>query len=264
MQDQNRELNEPQEPKSRLALQFDIGHSELASLCARMQAVIAEHSKKGLSAGMIAVIMTRIIKEAIDLKFENKPLSSEHLVLSHDTSEPSLDIFKAKIVRGMFLTFIEHPHGLPGLFDTLSGIAASGIGIGSFHLPGSGKTIKLKDLQTYYPDSTSLRSAQIDLMRRFLVPEQMLGFASARLGLYCILTGCSLLQVYAAVAQLNSQCSGIQTDTTEDLKNASEIVYQKFSADSEQLKRFLNQNLFKVLFEELFTRESTVFSIFNL
>ena len=53
-------------------------------------------------------------------------------------------------------------------------------------------------------------------------------------------------------------------DNEEALQKAMLMVEERFSQKSERLHRFLNQNLFRVLFEELFNHESTVFSIFSL
>lgn len=260
MQDQTHEQDQPH---SRLALQFNIGHSELTALCCRFQTAISQGAEKGLSAGMIAVTLIRIIKEAIDLKFENKILSAEHLILAHDARDPEFNSLKANIVRGMFLTFIEHKHGLPGLFDILGGIAAAGLGYGSFCPPGSDRKVKLSELIRFYPEPAALRIAQIDLMRQFFTPELMGGFASARLGLYSMLTGCSLLPIYAASSTLIAEQAEGKVCLVPDLKIVSEMVKERFCPESEHLKRFLAQNLFVVMFEELFTHESTVFSIFQ-
>lgn len=263
MQDQRQEQEQKQDqPHSRLALQFTIGNSELVAICNRLQTAIIQGAESGLSTGMIAVTLIRIIKEAIDLKFENKQISAEHLVLAHDSREPELNKFKANIVRGMFLTFIEHKHGLPGLFEILGGIAAAGLGIGSFCLPGSDRKIKLSELAKFFPKPAILRQAQIELMQKFFVPERLAGFASARLGLYSMLTGCSLLPFYAASATLNTEQTPGKAEVVPDLQAVSDMVTERFSPESERLKRFLAQNLFVVMFEELFTHESTVFSIF--
>ena len=123
---------ENQNRSCRLALQFHIDNDEINALCARFRTAVIEGRNKGYSCGMIAVMLTRIIKEAIDLKFEKKPVSAEHLVLAHDSHEPEFNKFKASLVRGMFLTCIEHPQGFPGLFEILAGIASAGMGYGSF------------------------------------------------------------------------------------------------------------------------------------
>jgi hypothetical protein len=47
------------------------------------------------------------------------------------------------------------------------------------------------------------------------------------------------------------------------VQNAEKMVEDRFLATSETLKRFINQNLFRVIFEELFNYESTVYSIYS-
>lgn len=260
MQDHRREQNES---PCRLALQFIIGFDELTALCERFKAAILDGSQKGFSPGMIAVTLTRIVKEAIDLKFEKKLISPEHLILAHDAKEPELNRFKANIVRGMFLTFIEHKRGFPGLFDILGGIAAAGLGFGTFCLPDSNRKVKLSELARFYPDKNILRDAQIKLMLDFFTPEKLSGFASARLGLYSMLVGCSLLPFYSAAAAMSAESADSTAIITPDLHAISQTVMAKFHPGSERLQKFLAQNLFVVLFEELFTHESTVFSIFD-
>jgi len=256
MQDQRQESKSS---TTRLALQFSIEKKELQALCNRFQTAIAKGEQNGYSTGMIAVKLTRVIKEAIDLKFEKKEISAEHLVLAHDSNEPPFNKFKASIVRGMFLTFIEHPRGFPGLFDIFAGIAAAGLGYGSFTLPGTDKKIKLSAIRSLCPEEVWLRTTQIELLKRLLTPERLGRFASARIGLYSLLVGASLLPFYAAALGATDR----QVSPPEPEK-AIHMVLERFSADSEHLSKFLNQNLFVVLFEELFAHESTVFSVFKL
>ncbi|MDD3148803.1 MAG: hypothetical protein PHD82_16025 [Candidatus Riflebacteria bacterium] len=246
----------------RLGLQFRIEVDELKALCARFQSAIADGKAKKLSTGMIAVMLTRIIKEAIDLKFENKPVSAEHLVLAHDSHEPEFNRFKASLVRGMFLTFIEYPQGFPGFFEIISGIAAAGLGYGSFFVPGTDKKMKLSEIKSYYPEQAWLDTVCIDLMERLLVPENLCRFASARIGLFSLLVGCALLPFYAASVNILEHKS--DSNSTPDAEKVMAMVTERFNPESDRLKKFLNQNLFVVLFEELFSHETTVFSIFKL
>ena len=248
----------------RLALQFHIEVDELQALCARFQSAIADGKRQSLSTGMIAVMLTRIIKEAIDLKFEKKPISAEHLVLAHDSHEPDFNGFKASLVRGMFLTFIEHPQGFPGFFEILSGIASAGLGYGSFMVPGTDRKMKLSEIKTYYPEQAWLDRTCIELMEKLLVPEKLCGFASARIGLFSLLVGCALLPFYAASARITDSMNDGNVEFEPDPQKVMNMVSERFSPDSDRLQKFLNQNLFVVLFEELFTHETTVFSIFKL
>lgn len=245
----------------KLALQFNIDPSELESLCQIFQNSLAAGIKKSLSPGMQAVLLTRLLKHSIDLKFENKVILADSLPVINDQQEPPLNTFKARVVRGMFLTFIEHERGFPGVFDSLAGITSVGLGAGSFKLPGSDRKVKLSELQKSYPPAAAVASDQITLMQKLLQPGVLAGYPNIRTGVYSLLSGCSLLPFYAAVAKMGS-ANGIDDD--EALCNAAATVEERFSYESERLHRFLAQNLFRVMFEELFNHESTVFSIFSL
>ncbi|MBU1109013.1 MAG: hypothetical protein KKB51_20205 [Candidatus Riflebacteria bacterium] len=245
----------------KLALQFSIELSELEALCALFQNSLTAGIEKSLSVGMQAVLLTRLLKHSIDLKFEEKIIGPDSLPVISDHLEPQLNTFKARVVRGMFLTFIEHEHGLPGLIDSMAGIASVGLGAGSFRLPGSNEKVKLSQLQKNYPEAALVGRAQVGLMQKILCPSNLTGFPNVRTGLYSLLTGCSLLPFYAAVAKM---CSAEPIDDAESLRQASAMVEERFSHESERLRRFLAQNLFRVMFEELFNHESTVFSIFSL
>lgn len=244
----------------RLALQFNLDVTELDALCKTLQILIEKEVKNGLPVAMIAVFITRTIKNAIDMKFEEKRLIETACPFVDEHKEPTINVFKANIVRGMLITFIEHPRGYPGFFDIVSGIAASGLGIGNFRLPETGNLVKLSELQKNYPDRLTLQNAQIKLLQQLLTPESIAQFPNVRIGIYSLLTGCALLPFYAAALKLNSTSSG---NVEEDLDLASEMVKQRFAGSSERLQKFLAQNLFRVLFEELFTHESTVFSLYN-
>ena len=259
MQDQKSTLSGKQSLK--LALQFIIEPSELEALCRIFQNSLTAGLEKSLSPGMQAILLTRLLKHSIDLKFEDKIIEPDSLPVIHDHQEPPLNTFKARVVRGMFLTFIEHERGLPGLIDSMAGITSVGLGAGSFKLPGSDRKVKLSELQTNYPESTLFAQAQVGLMQKMLCPENLVGFPNVRTGVYSLLTGCSLLPFYAAVARMSSD---EPIDDAEALQRASAMVEERFSHESERLRRFLAQNLFRVMFEELFNHESTVFSIFSL
>lgn len=244
----------------KLALQFNLDADELDALCKTLQIIIEKEANNGLSAAMIAVFITRTIKNAIDMKFEEKRLVETGSPFVYEYKEPPLNAFKANLVRGMLITFIEHPRGYPGFFDIVSGIASAGLGIGNFRLPETGNFAKLGEIQKNYPDKQLLMQAQVKLMQQLLIPEIIGQFPNIRIGVYSLLTGCALLPFYAAALQLNSTNSG---NTEELLIKASEMVKERFSGSSERLQKFLAQNLFRVLFEELFTHESTVFSLYN-
>jgi len=245
----------------KLALQFCIEPLELESLCHIFQSSIAAGIEKSLSPGMQAILLTRLLKHSIDLKFEQKIIHVDSLPVINDHQEPQLNTFKARVVRGMFLTFIEHERGFPGLIDSMAGITSVGLGAGSFKLPGTDRKVKLAELQTNYPPVGQVATSQIALMQKLFVPGNLIGYPNVRTGVYSLLTGCSLLPFYAAVIKMSSES---MPDDEEALQKAMTMVEERFSHQSERLHRFLNQNLFRVMFEELFNHESTVFSIFSL
>jgi hypothetical protein len=246
------------EPRIKLALQFSIEQQELEVICQAMQDLIAMESAKGLSSGLIAVMLTRLLKHAIDMKFDKRPIIDISLPGDH-FREPEYNSFKANVVKGMFLTFIEHDKGFPGFFDIVAGIASGGLGLGKIKLPDDERRITLEELARYYPETEALRNAQIKLMQDLLTPANLMLFPNTRIAVYSLLTGCALLPFYAAAIKYREQ----EIETSALLEKASAMVSQRFTGNSERLQRFLAQNLFRVLFEELFTHESTVFSIFN-
>lgn len=244
----------------RLALRFKINSDELQSFCNNIIRLIDDEAGKGQSAGMVAVKITRAVKHAIDLKFEDKPIvEAEHPVV-HEGKDPDFNSFKANIVRGMFITFVEHPRGFPGFFDIVSGIAAAGLGIGKIKLPGGEKTIRLEEIKKYYPDHETVTPAQIRFFKQMFTPANLASYPNLRLGTYTILTGGALLSFYYASEKLQQIDEKSHEQLIEAALNAAE---GKFSGSSECMQKFFSQNLFKVLFEELFTYESTVFSIFQ-
>jgi hypothetical protein len=245
----------------KLALQFSIEPSELEALCCIFQNSISAGIEKSLSPGMQAVLLTRLLKHSIDLKFEQKAIHADSLPVINDQQEPQLNTFKARVVRGMFLTFIEHERGFPGLIDSMAGITSVGLGAGSFKLPGTDRKVKLAELQTSYPPAELYGTCQISLLQKLFVPANLVGYPNVRTGVYSLLTGCSLLPFYAAVVKMSDESA---PDNDEALQKAMLMVEERFSHKSERLHRFLNQNLFRVMFEELFNHESTVFSIFSL
>lgn len=246
--------------KFKLALQFTIDAGELDALCKAIQSLIDTESDKGSSGGIIGVLITRMIKHAIDMKFEEKLLFESLDSFTHDHKEPQLNVFKANIVRGMLVTFIEHPVGYPGFFDIMSGIAASGLGVGSIKLHGSENAVKLSKLQQYYPDKKLSQNAQIELLRQLFTADSLSAFPNIRIGAYSILSGCALLPFYTALLKLNTGSTAADESL---LIEAASMIRQRFSGNSERLRKFFAQNLFRVLFEELFTHESTVFSLYN-
>jgi len=245
----------------RLALRFNITSEELQHFCNNIIRLIDDEALKGQSTGMIAVNITRALKYAIDLKFEEKPImGTEHPVI-HEGKDPGFNSFKANIVRGMFITFVEHPRGFPGFFDIVSGIASAGLGIGKIKFSGVEKSISLEEVKKHYPDNETLHPAQILFLKNMFTPANLATYPNIRLATYTILTGCALLPFYYASEKLKNSDDIIITE--KYIEAALQAARSKFNGSSECMQKFFSQNLFKVLFEELFTYESTVFSIFQ-
>ncbi len=101
--------------------------------------------------------------------------------------------------------------------------------------------------------------AQADFFNKHLTAETLAGFPNIRIGIYCLITASALIPFYAAALKY------LDPEAESDLqilKDAIELTESRFSPDSEKLQRFISMNLFRVIFEELFNYESTVYSIF--
>lgn len=240
----------------KLALKFELSGNELKTLCAKFAELkIGED----FSPGMKAVSLVRMVKQAMDFKFENIVIEEKHHF--HPAKEAPLpDNLKAKIVKGLFLTFIEHQRGLPGLVSILSGTGAAGFGYGSFQITEFSDKIRLDDLNRFSVDSELVKKTQADFFDQTLIPEILSKFSNVRTGVYCLIVAGALIPVYAAACRKFSD-SGISEE--ELLQKALAMVKERFSPESEKLQRFTSQNLFRVIFEELFNYESTVYSIYS-
>lgn len=240
----------------KLALKFELTVEELQVLCKKFGEL---EINEEFSTGMKAISLVSMVKQAIDYKFENILIEEKHLI--HGLKEaPTPDLTKAKIVKGLFLTFIEHQHGLPGFFSIISGVKAAGFGMGSFAIEGISEKLKLSDLSKIEFNRNTIASSQADFFNQTLTPEVLSAFANVRLGVYCLTVGCSLIPLYAKALKKHDK-NGL--DDSGIAQKAQSILTQKFSPHSEKLVRFTSQNLFRVIFEELFNYESTVYSIFT-
>ncbi len=246
----------------RLALQFDITSIELDSLCSFIQEMIDHHLSHDLQVDVFAVKMVRAIKVAIDLKFDRKEISSESFPDLTDVSLPVPNNFKANLVRGMFLTFIEHPVGFPGFFDIVAGIAGAGMGLGKISLPEIKGKVSLAELRKHFPEPKALRKRQLMFLKTFFTPATLKLYPNIRIATYSILTGCALMPYYYAAFKIS--CPAETVDENELLEKSLQFVKERFDGRSDRMQKFMKQNLFRVLFEELFTHESTVFSIFAI
>lgn len=245
-----------EQPKYRLALEFFLSREELEWLCKYFQ---RELDEKEDNCGVQALKIVRILRQSIDYKFEKTPIGPDMNFVTN-LKAPGPDRVKARLIRGMFVTFIEHQRGLPGLFEIVGGISSAGFGTGSFRLMNSEKKINLAQLKEYFPAQGEINSAQTQLLKDLLQADVLGLFPNIRTGVYSILTGCSLLPIYYAYMRMRDQN---KSHDKEALKLACEEIKSRFSPESERLKRFLSQNVFRVLFEELFNHEATVYSVFQ-
>jgi len=239
----------------KLALKFELSQTELEILCQRFASLEVGEE---LSAGLKAVGLVRMVKQALDYKFENITIEEKH-VFQGAKEAPAQDMLKAKIVRGLFLTFIEYQRGLPGFFSIISGIGAAGFGLSSFQIAEIPEKLKISELKEVDFAEGIILKAQADFFNSALRPEVLSGFNNIRSGVYCQIVGCALIPVYAAALKKTNQEN---LDDVHIVQKALEMVQTRFSPDSEKLQRFTSQNLFRIIFEELFNYESTVYSIY--
>lgn len=241
---------------AKLALKLDVSHEELIELCKRFSDLeIGEN----FSPGQKSLNLVHHIKHAISLKLDKKKLDGSHEFSVHKET-PSPDQTKAKLVKGLFITFMEFKMGLPGFFSIISGIGAAGFGFGKFPIEGLPEKLGLAEIKTNQLPVGMVTQAQAEFFSRTLTPENLAQFPNVRLGVYSLITGCALIPTYAAaLKKFNSE----KIDDMHLVQKAREMVETRFSPKSETLSRFISQNLFRVIFEELFNYESTVFSIFS-
>ncbi|MDN5279067.1 MAG: hypothetical protein PWR01_3032 [Clostridiales bacterium] len=249
-------VNEQNQKMAKLALKFEVNHDELLVLCHMFS-----HLRVGenLSPAEKALNLVRLVKHAINLKFDNKIIDEKHEYIRH-YDIPKQDNTKAKLVKGLFLTFVEHERGLPGLISILSGIGAAGFGFGKFKIKGFSEKISLAEIKEHRLPEHLIINSQAEFFNRTLTPENLEKFPNVRLGVYCLITGCALIPVYASILK---RFDDQNQDDMHLVQNAEKMVEDRFLATSETLKRFINQNLFRVIFEELFNYESTVYSIYS-
>lgn len=241
---------------AKLALKLDITHDELDILCQKFANVKIDEN---LSPGQKALNLVHFIKHALNLKLEDNKIESKIEFPIHKDN-PAPDSTKSKLVKGLFVTFMEHKRGLPGLISIVSGIGAAGFGYGKFSIDGLPEKINLADIKANQLPPAILSKAQADFFSTTLVSENLAQFPNIRLGVYSLITGCALIPTYAAaLKKLNQE----ELDDVHLVQKAKEMIENRFSPKSETLSRFITQNLFRVIFEELFNYESTVFSIFE-
>ncbi len=232
-----------------------MNQSELEVLCGKFATLEVGEE---LSPALKAVGLVRMVKQAIDYKFENIEIEEKHHFAGAKEAPPT-DMFKARIVKGLFLTFVEYQRGLPGFFSILSGIGAAGFGYSSFAISEIAEKISLAELKNIELASELLVKTQADFFNNALVPQNLSGFSNIRSGVYFQIVGCSLIPLYAAaLKKFNPE----NLDDVHIVQKAAELVKEKFSPDSEKLRRFTSQNLFRIIFEELFNYEATVYSIY--
>lgn len=247
--------------KFRLALEIDITRDELESLCGHFCDAVNNCDSNRTEEGIAikALKITRILRQSIDLKFEKRELSKTCNFVTN-LKEPGVDRIKARLIRGMFMTFVEHQRGLPGLIEIISGVSSAGFGTGSFRMLNSEKKISLEQLKKYMPFSNELENAQIILIKDLISVDILSRFTNIRTGVYSLLAGCSLLPFYVACLKMVDES---KQDNKYYLEKGAQEIKDRFSPGSERLLRFLSRNVFRVMFEELFNHEATVYSIFH-
>jgi hypothetical protein len=244
-----------EEKTARLALRFEVTLPELNIICDRFKGI---EINEQVSPGLKALNLVKLLKHVINLKMDKKEID-DGLDFIIQQEAPATDETKARLLKGLFLTFLEHKRGLPGLVSTLSGIGRAGFGYGKFNIEGFEQYFSISDIKKNLlpPDITT--KAQAEFFNKHLTAETLAEFPNVRIGVYCLITASALIPFYAAALK------HLETEPKDDLqilKNAIELTESRFSPDSEKLQRFISMNLFRVIFEELFNYESTIYSIF--
>lgn len=249
-------VNSNSQDATKLALKLEINEEELELVCNKFAEFKIDNE---LSPGLKAVNLVKFLKHIINLKFDKTPLNEETEFIPQK-HHPEIDKTKARLVKGLFITFIEYQPGLPGIVSIINGVAASGFGIGKFSLKDFSGKIKLSKLNNYDLPEEEIQKAQADYFDQTLTPQNLSEFANVRLGVYCQIVGCALIPFYFRVLKhFNSE----QKEDVHLVQQAKAMAQARFSGSSENLHRFTKQNLFRVIFEELFNYESTVFSIYQ-
>jgi hypothetical protein len=248
--------NNLDEKIAKLALRYEITYAELDIICSRFYGIKIDEK---VTPGLKALNLVKLLKHVINLKMDKNDIdASLDFIVQQDPPEP--DKTKARLVKGLFLTFLEHQHGLPGLVSTLSGIGRAGFGYGKFRVEGFFETFGIDKLKNHLVSENCIIDHQAAFFDKHLTTENLAAFPNVRIGVYCILTGCALLPFYAATVNMFDDQNKSEA---EIIKEAENLVEKRFSPDSEKLQKFISMNLFRVIFEELFNYESTVYSIFS-
>ena len=249
-------VNPNSQDTAKLALKLEINEEELQLVCKKFAEFKIDEE---LTPGLKAVNLVKFLKHIINLKFDKTPINEE-IEFIPQKHLPEIDQTKAKLVKGLFITFIEYEPGLPGIVSIINGVAASGFGIGKFSMKNFSGKLKLGKLNNYNLPQKDITKVQADYFEQTLTPENLSEFTNVRLGVYCQIVGCALIPFYFRVLKhFNEE----KKDDVHLVQRAKEMVQQNFSGTSENLHRFTKQNLFRVIFEELFNYESTVFSIYQ-
>lgn len=206
-----------------------------------------------------AVFLQRIVHDAIKNKLAGNMLSDIDL----SSPMPKPDATMAKVIRGMFLTFLEQRDGLPGLFKIVKGISSIGFGIGSFSFGERITAITYSDLKRII-SASDLKCIEIEqnkLLLELIKSDNISRFTTVRRGSACIILACAFFSVYSALCAKEDQ-----SDTIKEahLISSRTIILEKFAPQSKELSNLFAQSMFVQLFESLFSREPTVFSIFTL
>ncbi len=232
-----------------------ISSVELDLLKSALLKGISNNSEVPLSD--IAVLLLANLQDAIKNKVNSRNIDFD-LNQSLPTSEK--DDFKAAIIKGMFITFLENEHSLPGFLKICGGIGATSFGIGS--LKFSSLKTSLSKNEMIIPDliKDEVKKYQITHLQKCISENYVTDFSDIRRGLLCALLSGALIPIYLmAICKVEN----ISSPTEHQVQKAQEIVLQKFNSGSPGVTKLFSQSLFATMFDTLFSHSSTVHSIFS-
>lgn len=206
-----------------------------------------------------AVFLQRSIQGAI----KNKLAGNKFTDIDLSSSLPKPDPTMAKVIRGMFLTFLEQDNGLPGFFKIIKGISSMGFGLGSFSLRKDMSELNYSDIAKVIEvsEAENIEKDQTKLLLELIKSDSISRFNTLKRGTACLILACAFHSIYSALCAIEDKSEKINA---MHMKKSKEIILEKFSPQSKELSSLFAQSMFANLFESLFSRESTVLSIFTL
>lgn len=241
----------------KLAHHLSIELSEFESLCWHFNNWLRQDEPATIAQKALG--LTQIIRQAIDHKFEKHTIDNNSKFVLN-VPPPEVDKIKAKLVRGITMTFFESNKPLPSIIELIAGVSSAGFGSGSFRISESDKKINLEQLRDYMPFGHILYDPQLKLLNELLTVDFLSMFVSLRIGVYAIISGVSLLPLYAAHFKMHDG-SGLSDE--QHLVLASQAIKERFRHSSKKIQAFFSRNIIRVFFEELFNQDTTAYSIFS-